>query len=593
MPANRHVARQTRTQRLPCTVASITIQRPETKGQKPSGHNLPADGSSQVLDKPRVVILGSGWAAVSLVKALNKSASKQYDITLISPRNYFLYTPLLPAVASGTVEERSIVEPIRKIASGKGRYFEAVCESIDPNKRTLVACFPQDVGLAEACFKVPFDLLVLAVGSVTNTFGIEGVEEHCFFFKDISDAHRLRRHVSECFERASLPATTPEERRSLLSFVVVGGGPTGVEVAAELHDMLLEDMRRIYPALMSDVHICIIDTHDHVLSTYDRAISEYASNEFRRSGIEMVLHARVSAVHSSAVDVVHEDGRVTELASSTTIWATGVAMHPLVKQLQEKLPPGLQTHFRSITTDEYLRVKGSGGTIFALGDAATIEQDKAMDHASELFERADTHHHGKLNLDEVRAIVRAASKEYTQFKEYLRFLDGHCGAKRFGGMVARSLQAAHLINQPHRKPAADDPLWGDLAFDEQTQLTREQFTELLRKIDKGLRALPATGQVAKQQGEYLARLMATSQLAPSQPLPPQVKPFHYRHKGQFAYVGRDRAVVDAPLAKAAGISTGLLWRSFETISQISLRNMMLVSIDWLRTKLFGRDISRV
>ena len=192
---------------------------------------------------------------MSFVKSLTKKAAASIDLTIISPRNYFLYTPLLPAVATGTAEERSIVEPVRNVLKGKGRYFEAVCHAVDPAARDLVCCFPADSGLDQACFKVPYDVLVVAVGSINNSFGIDGVAEHAFFFKSIEDAARLRRHVSECFERASLPQTPDEERVKLLSFVVCGGGPTGVEVAAELHDMVEEDLVKVYPDLVPFVKV--------------------------------------------------------------------------------------------------------------------------------------------------------------------------------------------------------------------------------------------------------------------------------------------------------------------------------------------------
>jgi NADH:ubiquinone reductase (non-electrogenic) len=162
--------------------------------------------------KPRVVVLGSGWGAVSFIKAMNKNVAENYEVILLSPRNYFLYTPLLPAVATGTVEERSIVEPIRNIITGKGDYYEAECQSIDPDTKTLTACFPKQTGLPDACFSIAYDHLIVAVGSVNNTFGIEGVQSHCFFFKSIGDANKLRRQLSECFERAALPNTPPEVR---------------------------------------------------------------------------------------------------------------------------------------------------------------------------------------------------------------------------------------------------------------------------------------------------------------------------------------------------------------------------------------------
>ncbi|KAG1650550.1 hypothetical protein FOA52_009119, partial [Chlamydomonas sp. UWO 241] len=188
--------------------------------------------------RPRVVVLGSGWASMSFIKALPKDIAEKYEVMLVSPRNYFLYTPLLPAVATGTMEERSIVEPVRNLLVGKGEYYEAVCKDIDPVKKSLVCCFPKDAGFPEACFQLSYDVLIVGVGSVNNTFGIKGVSEYCNYFKSIEDANKLRSRVSECFERASLPGTTAEERKKLLSFVVVGGGPTGVEVAAEMHDMI-------------------------------------------------------------------------------------------------------------------------------------------------------------------------------------------------------------------------------------------------------------------------------------------------------------------------------------------------------------------
>ena len=101
---------------------------------------------------------------------------------------------------------------------------------VDPAKKELVACFPADAGLDEACFKISYDILVVGVGSVNNTFGIEGVDKYCMYFKSVEDASALRRRVSECFERAALPLTPDEQRQKLLSFVIVGGGPTGVEV---------------------------------------------------------------------------------------------------------------------------------------------------------------------------------------------------------------------------------------------------------------------------------------------------------------------------------------------------------------------------
>lgn len=545
-----------------------------------------ADAPDRRTKRIRVVVVGSGWGAMSFIKAMRKEDSENYDVTLISPRNYFLYTPLLPAVATGTIEERSIVEPVRRILRGKGNYFEATVEQILPDEKAVVACFPRDVGFPEACFKVPYDMLVVAVGSVNNTFGIKGVKEHTLSFRGIRDATALRRQVSECFERAALPHTPPQERKKLLSFVIVGGGPTGVEVAAELHDMIQEDLRKVYEGLMKDVNIRVIELQDHVLSMYDRQISAYTQKEFSRGGINLVFNSRVAAVDKEQVTVVNNLTKEEyTIPFGACVWSTGVAMHPLLKQLQERMPEGTQTHFRSIVTDPYLRAIGSDGTIIALGDGATVEQAKSLDKASDLFDAADTNKDGKLQVKELTEVLREASAEFPQLAEHASFLDEKFGGpRRWGNMVGEMLRKAAAKQAPPGSPVTD--------FTPETEVTKEEFEALLEKIDQGLRALPATAQVAKQQGQYLAKLLRAG-IAPGK-LPEGVEPFKYSHKGSLAYVGRDRAVMDVPgLGPLTGFFAGLAWKGFETYSQFSFRNVCLVTIDWVRTKLFGRDISRV
>ncbi|KAG2486568.1 hypothetical protein HYH03_014738 [Edaphochlamys debaryana] len=531
--------------------------------------------------RPRLVVLGSGWGAMSFIKALPANISEMYEVIVVSPRNYFLYTPLLPAVATGTMEERSIVEPVRHFLVGKGEFYEALCKDIDPVKKELVCCFPEDAGLDAACFKMSYDVLVMSVGSVNNTFGIKGVDQYCTYFKSIEDASRLRARVSECFERAALPATPEEERKRLLTFVVVGGGPTGVEVAAELYDMIEEDLHKLYPNIAKDASIYIIELMDHVLSTYDRQISIYTAEQFKRAGVKLVLNSRVASVEDGCVRVVNKANEATDIKFGACVWATGIAMNPLVKQLQEKLPG--QSHFRSVLTDDCLRVKGSDGSIWALGDASTIDQPKALDYADQLFDQADINGDGKVSLEEMRKLLADASKEFSHLEEHARFLDSNTGARRFGGLVAKT-----LVGNP--SPMAQ--LLDGVAVD------RQQFHDVLDKIDKGLRALPATAQVANQQGQYLAGMFSRTRITGSPELDAkiedQIKPFKYFHKGSAAYVGSDKAVFDIPkIGPLTGTSAGFVWKSYETLSQFSFRNQCLVAADWLRTKIFGRDISRV
>jgi len=165
----------------------------------------------------------------------------EYHIVVVSPQNYFLFTPLLPSATVGTLEPRSLVEPIRKITSRcRAHYIEAYAEDIDMSNK-LVLVTQKDKNGVDQQFYLPYDKLVLAVGSNTNTHGVEGLE-YCHFLKTIVDARGIRNHIMDNFEKACLPTTTDEQRQELLSFVVAGGGPTGVEFASELYDMMQEDL---------------------------------------------------------------------------------------------------------------------------------------------------------------------------------------------------------------------------------------------------------------------------------------------------------------------------------------------------------------
>lgn len=523
-------------------------------------------------------MLGSGWGAASFIKALPSNIRARYEVVLVSPRNYFLYTPLLPAVATGTMEERSIVEPIRRLVQGKAEYYEATCKYIYPQEKELVCCSPNDDGNSAAMFTVPYDILLVGVGCITNTFGIQGVDKYCSFFKTVADAHALRRRVNECFERAALPNTPCEERRRLLSFVVVGGGPTGVEVAAELHDMIHQDMAHIYPGVVGDVEIKVVELMDRVLATYDPKVGAYTTEMFKREGIDLMLNSCVSGVRDGYVRVVDKSGVQQEVPFGACVWATGIAMNPLVRQLQQLLPG--QSHPRCLITDDHMMVKGSGGSIFAFGDAAAVELPHAADVAEQLFDSASHREEGLLSLSELKEVLKKGAKTLPHLEAHARFLEGKL--LRFGGPMLKVVLGQDPVLEP---------------LDETTQLNKAQFTELLSAIDKTVKPLAPTAQVAKQEGEYLAHLLSHTKLWGTQDTDAQLQqrnPFKYSHKGSLAYVGDDRAVMDVPnLGPFMGPVTGLLWKGYETMAQISARNQMLVAFDWIKAKAFGRDYSRV
>ncbi|KAG9324103.1 hypothetical protein KVV02_008510 [Mortierella alpina] len=240
------------------------------------GSVLKAEEIHQNDPRQRLVILGSGWGAVSVINQLDP---KKFHVTVVSPTNYFLFTPLLPSATVGTLELRSLIEPIRRLLSRLGGYYlEGRAEDVDFENQLVEVTGIHDsegrkfYGIHGSWFSMlyllPYDKLVISVGSESMTHGVEGLE-HCSFLKSIGDARDIRRKVMENFEKASLPTTTDEERRQLLSFVICGGGPTGVEFAAELYDFLNEDLVGYFPAIPpEEVQVHIIQSAGHILNTY-------------------------------------------------------------------------------------------------------------------------------------------------------------------------------------------------------------------------------------------------------------------------------------------------------------------------------------
>lgn len=163
--------------------------------------------------KKRVIILGTGWGGMSFLKNLD---STLYDVRVVAPRNYFVFTPLLPSVTSGSVEGRSITEPIRRIIRSKGKhvqFHEAECTKIDAKNKKVICKDVSDVkckGKEE--FSLEYDYLVVAVGATSNTFGTKGVKEYCHFLKEVHDAEKIRESIVNCFESASLPHLALEDR---------------------------------------------------------------------------------------------------------------------------------------------------------------------------------------------------------------------------------------------------------------------------------------------------------------------------------------------------------------------------------------------
>ncbi|EXX71296.1 uncharacterized protein OCT59_019397 [Rhizophagus irregularis] len=314
----------------------------------------------------RLVILGSGWAGYKLIQDMD---TKHYEVIVVSPRNYFVFTPLLASSSVGTLEFRCILEPIRKY-SPKIQFYQAYADTIDL-KQKIVYC-TSNLERSKNKFSLNYDTLVIAAGANSNTFGIKGVGENALFLKDVSDARRIRQRVIECFEHAGQPNITEQEAFGLLHFAVVGGGPTGIEFSAELHDFITEDMARLYPDLINLVTMSVYDIAPQILGSFDQSLREFATKKFTRKGIKIRTGRKVKEVNERKL-IIEEDG---EVPYGMLVWATGLTDNPLTRSMGNQVVKDKSA--KRLLTDGFLRVLDKESfqpidNVYALGDCASIQ----------------------------------------------------------------------------------------------------------------------------------------------------------------------------------------------------------------------------
>lgn len=350
--------------------------------------------------KPRVVVLGSGWGALSFIRKLDQDA---VDLTIVSPRPFFFYTPLLAGTATGTVSHGSIVEPIRwyceRAGHGGAAYVQAEVADIDPAAKRVTCAITSAAAAAGPAaadtLALEYDYLVVAVGAEPATFGIPGVREHARFIKEVEDGIAIQRELLQKLELASAleaaaaaqPARAPALRAEvarLLSWVVIGGGPTGVELTAELTDFLRADVARYFPALAPRVRVTLVEAADRLLGVFDPALSASAAAALARLGAVTATNTAVTRITAEAVEVKtlrgEGAGSARAIPYGTVVWAGGIARRPIVAALAQRLDPAgaAQTSRHGLVVDPWLRVTGSGSgaggagehCVFALGDCA-------------------------------------------------------------------------------------------------------------------------------------------------------------------------------------------------------------------------------
>jgi NADH dehydrogenase len=299
------------------------------------------------------VIVGAGFGGLACARKLDGAP---VDVMLVDQHNYHLFTPLLYQVATGLLNPSDIAYPLRTIfrRSHNVRFRQATVRSVDLERKR--------VRLAEDT-EVPYDYLVLASGSVDNYFGNEAVARASIGLKALADATRLRNHVLSCLERADVE-TGPDARRALLTFVVVGGGPTGVECSGALAELMEIVAGRDYHQISrGEIRIILVEGADRLLNAFSPRLGRYAQRVLERRGVDIRNHALVKGADTDSVTLA--DG--TTIACGTIIWSAGVRPNDAIAQ-----PSVPRFRDRRIKVDEWLRIQGAAGA-FAIGDVASPE----------------------------------------------------------------------------------------------------------------------------------------------------------------------------------------------------------------------------
>lgn len=471
---------------------------------------------------------------------------RKFQTVIVSPRSYFVFTPLLASTSVGTLEFRAALEPVRSKRS-TAQFFQGWADSVDfKNKRISIEETVEHPGQALApvrdrhekqegnereverekerkkgeLFDLDYDKLVIAVGCYSQTFGIPGVRDNALFLKDVGDARKIRNRLLACFETAALPTTSDEMRKCLLNFAIIGGGPTGIEFSAELHDFISQDLSKIYPELTKFVKISVYDVAPKVLSMFDEKLGKYAMRLLSREGVRILTEHHVQELKPGCPNLLQNDQSVQseglvrtlvtkeqgEIGVGMVVWSTGLQMNPFVE-------------------------KGLGKTDFQL-PPLSIEQ------------------RGSAPRDSTWMVKKEP---------------------RMGAVTTND--KLQVIFEPHNGSHSDNPTilkdiyaLGDCALVEGTRF-------------------PATAQVAAQKAEWLGKRLNKGDI--------EHQSFRWKNMGTMAYLGNYNAIMQSGGGgDISGRVAWLIWRGAYLTKTVSLRNKVLIPIMWTLNWLFGRDTSR-
>ena len=497
------------------------------------------------------------------------SASK-YQTLVISPRSYFVFTPLLNSTAVGTLEFRTTMEPIRNRKYPNVEFMQGWADNVDFKNKTVhveesVVDSTQSQTVSDRyenhsegeerhekhvkkkqgkMFDITYDKLVVSVGCYNQTFGTPGVKEHAYFLKDVADTRRIRKRILECFEIAALPTTTNELRKCMLNFAIVGGGPTGMEFSAELSDLVNEDMLTLYPHLKPFIKITVYDVAPTVLNMFDDSLTKYAVETFRREGIEIKTEHHVEDLSRG---LSSQSGQFTDNITNTegcytlrtkeegsvgvglVVWTTGNMMNPFVQKALE-------------TVHQY---PSASATL-------TTQENHNSDVAEDYNNKNNT--------------PTATHQKWVITKD-----------PKTGAILVDSHLRVQLHTTPSNPSSSSPPSSPPKASSSTAHMNDVFALGDNSMLDTG--ALPATAQTANQQALWLGKRLNKGDV--------ETQTFSFKDMGVMTYLGNAKGLVQTGgggegnnSSKIAGRTAWVVWKGAYLTMSVSWRNRILIAVYW-------------
>ncbi|GAB65724.1 NADH dehydrogenase, partial [Plasmodium cynomolgi strain B] len=490
--------------------------------------------------KEKVVILGSGWGGIHFFINID---FKKYDVTLISPRSYFTFTPLLPCLCSGTLSAKVCTENVSTFLRKKGssgKYLQLECTDIVPEESKVI-CKDNENNQV----KIAYDYLIISVGAKTNSFNIKGVDKYAFFVKDVQGVMNIRKRFLEVLNICSKENISNEEKKQLLHVVVVGGGPTGVEVAGEFADFINNDVKRKYKNIFPFISVSIVEGGNNLLPTFTQNISDFTKKTFLNSNINVLTNYYVTEVDENTVCIqssVDKNEKKKRIPYGILIWASGLAQTPLITNFLKKIPE--QANNKILNVNGHLAVIGiREKNIYAIGDCKKIQPLQLHEHFSD--------------------VLNYFSSCSTTFSSDLLKSKAHELSKKF--------------------PQVSQSKW-DYKKNKREQMDKHQFCDYLKQIDQNYKSPTPTAQNAKQEAYFLSNLFNTQMEKKGDEN--HFPSFVEKWKGSLAYIGSHQVVAHLPFFEIrGGLFSFTFWKMVYIQLLLTWRSRFAFILDFLRTKI--------